>query len=124
MPWTSSRGTAGVPVKTITDFPSAPVTISVFQSTVVSGKDCEKADNPANRAADKSVMRRNNFMAVLFCVSDGTGFADNGNLYLSGIGHLVLDTLRDIGREAECIIVADLLSANYDAKLAASLDCI
>ena len=36
-------------------------------------------------------------LGLLACVVDGAGLADDSDLYLTGIGHLVLDLLCNLG---------------------------
>ena len=60
----------------------------------------------------------------LASVAHGTGFADYRNLYLTGIGHLVLNLLGDIGRECLGGLIIDLVGTHNDAELTTSLDSI
>ena len=63
-------------------------------------------------------------MRVLFRVAYGTCLADDGDLDLSWVSHLVLDFLRDFGREVFRGLVVDLVGADNHAQLAARLDRI
>ena len=61
---------------------------------------------------------------LLFCVIDGAGFADDGDLDLTGVGHLVLDLTREVEAEFRSIHVVDLVSTYDDTQLAACLDSV
>lgn len=60
----------------------------------------------------------------LFRVRYGAGFADDGDLHLAGIGHLVLDFLGDIVRQPFRLLVGEFVCTDDHAQFAAGLDRI
>ena len=105
----------------------------------VTTADIAIATSPAARAGtalDASVGRRlrdvnlsylilvHRGTRTLFCVTNGTGFTDDGDAHLAGISHLILDLLSNLVREFLGLGITDLVSAYDDAQFTASLDSI
>ena len=60
----------------------------------------------------------------LFGIGNAAGLADDSNLHLSGIGHLVLDLRGDIGTEGLGLGIVHLVGTDDDTELTACLDGI
>ena len=58
----------------------------------------------------------------LLGVADGAGLTDDGDLHLSWVGHLVLDTLGDLSRERGYAVIICVLCPDDDTQFATSLD--
>src|ERR1700741_1909011 len=54
-------------------------------------------------------------------IVNGAGLADHGDLDLSRILELALDPPRDVARQPDGFVVADLLALDHDANLTAGL---
>ena len=59
---------------------------------------------------------------MLFGEADGTCLADDRNLDLTGIGHLVLNAACDFRRQFFGLGVVNLIGTDNDAELSAGLD--
>lgn len=66
----------------------------------------------------------NQLLRRLLRVVDSAALADDLNLDLSGVLHLALDTLNDLARGDDHLIVGDLIGFDHYADLAAGLDCV
>ena len=60
----------------------------------------------------------------LLGVADGTGFANNGDLHLTGIGHLVLYASGYVGTEGFNLSVVNLIGTHNDTQFTACLNGI
>ena len=59
---------------------------------------------------------------MLLCDADCATFADDNNLYLTGVLHLVFDALRDVVRKHGGLSFVDNVRLNHDADFATGLD--
>lgn len=63
-------------------------------------------------------------MPLLFGEADSSGLADNGDLHLTRIGHLVLNSFGYFSRQFLCLGIVDLIGSDNDAQLAAGLNSV
>ena len=60
----------------------------------------------------------------LLSVAYRTRFTDYGDLHLSGIGHLVLDTTSNVGTERFDLLIVNLIGTDNDTKFTTSLNSL
>lgn len=61
------------------------------------------------------------FNAILFCVADGPGLPYNGDLDLTGVGHLILDFLGQVEGQLVGFVVADFISTHNHPEFTSGL---